>query len=146
MKVLIDTNIIIDILEHREPYFKDSYKVIQLGIEGKLKTFMSAGAVTDTYYVISRSLRNVNKAREKIFALTTLVNVCDTTSNDITNALLLSISDFEDAVISAIARREKADYIITRNEADFTSSPVPAISPEKFLHRFLYDRICQTNL
>jgi hypothetical protein len=52
---------------------------------------------------------------------------------DITAALPMNISDFEDAVVAAIAKREKADFIITRNEADFANSPVPALSPARFL-------------
>ena len=137
MKVLIDTNIIIDVLEKREPFFQDSYKLIQLGIQGKLDTFMSAGAVTDVYYVINRSIHDANKAREKIIALTALVKICDTITGDINTALTLSISDFEDAVTSAIAKRERADYIVSRNEADFNNSPVPAINPNLFLRQVL---------
>jgi len=138
MKVLIDTNVIIDILEHRES-FDASYRVIQLGIQSKLETIMSAGAVTDVYYIISRSLGSAKKARAKIVALRTLVNICDTTAHDINTGLTLNITDFEDAVIAAIAKRERADYIVTRNEADFANSPVSAISPARFLRQFLKD-------
>ena len=133
MKLLIDTNVIIDILERREPFFTNSYKVIQLSLEGKLEAVMSAGAVTDVYYIISRSLRDKNKAREKIIGLTTLISICDTFAVDINNALPLNMPDFEDAVVAAIAKREKTNYIVTRNEADFINSPVPAISPTEFL-------------
>jgi len=133
MKIFIDTNIIIDILEQRMPFFSDSYRVIQLGLEGELETIMSAGSVTDVYYIIKRSINDTNKAREKIFALTSLVNICNTTSDDINAALPSHIADFEDAVIAAIAKREKANYIITRNENDFAHSPVPAINPAQFI-------------
>jgi predicted nucleic acid-binding protein len=78
MKVLIDTNIIIDILERREPFFQDSYNLIQLAVQGKLEAFMSAGSVTDVYYIINRSLHDAGKAKEKIIGLTTLVALCDT--------------------------------------------------------------------
>ena len=136
MKILIDTNIIIDVLEKRIPFFEDSYKVIQMGTQEKLDAFISAGAVTDVYYVIKRSIGDANKAKEKIIALISLVNICDTTTADINLALTLGISDFEDAVVSAIAKREKADYIISRSEADFKNSPVPVISPGQFLRQF----------
>ena len=135
MKAFIDTNIIIDILEHREPYFFDSYRIIQLGLQGELETFMSASAVTDVFYVINRSIRDPNTAKEKIIALTALIEICDTTIADIKTALALNISDFEDAVMAAIAKRERADYIVSRNEADFSGSPVPAISPAQALSR-----------
>ena len=139
MKVLIDTNVIIDILEKREPFFQDSYRVIQLGLEGEIDASISAGAVTDVYYIINQSLRDVNKAKEKIFVLTSLVNICKTTPDDILNALTLFIPDFEDAVVSAIAKNNKMDFIITRNEADFINSPVNAITPAQFL-MFLLSR------
>jgi predicted nucleic acid-binding protein len=92
--------------------------------------------VTDVYYIISKSLHNHAKAREKIIGLTALIRICDSLAVDIAAALPMRISDFEDAVAAAIAKREKADYIITRNEADFTDSPVPALSPAQFLNTF----------
>ena len=137
MKVLIDTNVIIDILEHREPFFQDSYRIIQLGLQGKLDTFMSAGAVTDVYYVVNRSIHNPIMAREKMNALINLIRICDTTAKDITTGLSLGITDFEDAVITAIAKRERADYIVTRNETDFSGASVPAISPINFLRKLV---------
>jgi len=137
MKVLIDTNVIIDILEYREPFFQDSYRLLQLGLQGHLDALMSAGAVTDVYYIINRSIRNALKAKERIFALKALISICDTTALDIDTALSLNIADFEDAVIAAIAKRERVDYIVTRNEADYIDSPVPATSPNRFLKQFL---------
>jgi predicted nucleic acid-binding protein len=136
MKVLIDTNVIIDVLEHREPFFPDSYRIIQLSLQAKLDTFMSAGAVTDVYYVINRSIHDADKTREKIIALNALINVCDTTALDIKTALTFNIPDFEDAVVAAIAKREKADYIVSRNEDDFVNSSVPAMNPKRFLGQF----------
>ena len=89
--------------------------------------------MTDVYYVISRSIRNAVKAKEKIITLTTIINVCDTTITDTKKALALNMGDFEDAVIAAIAKRERADYIVTRNLKDFAGSPVPALSPSQVL-------------
>jgi predicted nucleic acid-binding protein len=105
MKALIDTNVIIDILEQREGFFRDSYRLIQLASQGRLEVFMSAGAVTDVYYIISRSLHDTDKARKKIIALTILIGLCDTTASDIHTALALDINDFEDAVIAAATKR-----------------------------------------
>jgi predicted nucleic acid-binding protein len=82
MKVLVDTNIIIDILEHRDKFFQNSYKLIQFAIQGKLEAFMSADSVTDVDYIIKGSLHDGRKAKEKIIALTALVGLCDTTVGD----------------------------------------------------------------
>ena len=136
MKVLIDTNIVIDILEQREPFFESSYRVMQLGLEGQFEAYISASAVTDVYYIINQSLRDSVKAREKIFALTTLMAIYSTTPDDIRNALAIFVNDFEDAVMAATAKREKTDYIITRNSSDFANSPIPAISPSDFLSKY----------
>jgi predicted nucleic acid-binding protein len=137
MKALIDTNVIVDVLERREPFFQDSYRLLQCAVEGKLEAFMSAGSVTDVYYIISRSIHNAAAARQKIIGLSALVNFRDTLASDINSALTINMVDFEDAVIAAIAKREKADYIVTRNEADFKNAPVPAISPALLLRQFM---------
>jgi len=136
MKVLIDSNVIIDVLGKREPFYENSHKIFLLGIEGEIETIMSAGAVTDVYYILNRYIRDANLTREKIFVLSNYVKICKATPEDITAAIVLFIPDFEDAVIAAIARREKADYIISRDEADFTNSPVPAMNPARFIKTF----------
>ena len=136
MKLLIDTNIIIDVLGNREPFFEDSYRIIQLGLEGELETIISAGTVTDVYYILRRYIHDANTVREKIFILSNYVKICKCASDDITNALILFIPDYEDAVIAATARREKADFIITRDEKDFENSPVPAMNPTAFINNY----------
>ena len=139
MRVFVDTNVIIDVFDKREPFFSESYKIIQLGLEGQINTIMSAGAVTDVYYIVNKYVKDDIQVREKIFILGNFIKICNCTSEDITGALALFMPDFEDAVAAAIARREKADYIITRNEEDFANSPVPAISPAEFLSKFPVD-------
>ena len=135
MKVLIDTNVVIDVLEKREPFYVNSYRIIQNGLEGVMETIMSAGAVKDVYYLIKQFLKDDVKARESVFLISNYIKVVNTTAEDVTNAIILHMPDFEDALIAAAAKREKADYIITRNENDFRNSPVPAITPEEFLER-----------
>ena len=139
MKVLIDPNVIIDVLEEREPFYKDSYNVIRLGLENEIETIMSAADITNIYYVIRKSLKDAIAAREKIFILSNYLKICKATAEDITAAIILFIPDFEDAVVAAIAKREKADFIITRNESDFENSHIPVISPAQFINRFFPD-------
>jgi len=136
MKVIIDTNIIIDILEHREPHFQDSYRSILLGLQEKIETFLCATAAADIYFLIRQNISDNKKVQEKIHALNVLIKICDTTSEDVKAALSLNMPNFEDAMVAAIAKREKADYIVTRNEEAFTGSPVPAISPSQLLDQF----------
>ena len=133
MKVMADTNVVLDVLQRREEFFEHSYRVIQLALQGKFECFISAGSVTDIYYIISKNPSNAQKARDAIIKLSALVGFCDTAARDINAALSLKISDFEDAVLAAVAQREKADYIVTRNAEDFKNSPVPVVMPEKLI-------------
>jgi predicted nucleic acid-binding protein len=133
MRVLLDTNVIIDVLEERAPFFECSNRVFLMSLDGGIECFVSAGAVTDIYYIIRRFWRDAGKSLEAVRNLLTIVSVIDTAAVDVFYALSHEVADFEDAVQAASARRECLDYIITRNEADFAGSTVPAVSPERFL-------------
>ncbi|WP_010253301.1 PIN domain-containing protein [Treponema primitia] len=133
MKVLVDTNVILDVLQCRGEFYESSYRVIQLALQGRFNCFIGAGAVTDIYYIINKNPGNAQKSRDTIIKLSTLVGFCDTAAKDINTALSLGISDFEDAVVAATAYREKADYIVTRNAKDFKNSLVPAVTPEELI-------------
>jgi predicted nucleic acid-binding protein len=133
MKALIDTNVIVDVIERREPFFADSYAIVRLVAEGGLDAVIPAGSIADTYYIIRKSGKDAGKAKDAIATLLQLVNVCDTAATDINAALTLDLPDFEDAILAATAKRERTDSIITRNERDFSQSPVPALSPTDFL-------------
>jgi len=135
MKAYIDSNIIIDVLQNREPFFKESYQIIRLGLEGRIETLVSASDITNVYYIVRKFIHDPVITREKIHLLSNFVNICACTPEDVNKALVLFMPDFEDAVIAAAAKREKADYIITRNTDDFADSPVPAISPSQFLYQ-----------
>jgi len=65
-----------------------------------------------------------------------LVSIADVLTSDIMNTLSSKVADFEDALLGTIAKRVKADCIVTRNTKDFHNSPVPAIDPKEFLVQF----------
>jgi len=133
MKVVIDSNIIIDVLERREPFFQKSYEVIQLSLNKQIDGYVCAGCMTDIHYIIRKNVKDNNKAKEAMIHLEELVGVCDTLASDITASHVLDMNDFEDAVLAATAKREKADYIATRNKRDFINSPVAAVEPEELV-------------
>ena len=135
MRVLLDTNILLDVVEKREPYFSDSYQVFKLSATKEIDAIIGAGSVTDIYYVVRKNCKNVEKAAGYIIDLFKVVTFVDTKAADIQEALKFSFSDFEDAVVAATAARENASYIITRNVDDFSKSPVPAINPADFLKK-----------
>lgn len=133
MKILIDTNIIIDILQKREPFFTYSFLAIQKAISDEIECLLSASAATDIYYIMKKALGSDNKARDELMYLSMMVSFTDVLGSDIQAALLSPLSDFEDAVVDAIAARTGASYILTRNHKDFDRSNVPAITPKEFL-------------
>jgi predicted nucleic acid-binding protein len=133
MKVLFDTNVILDYLMQREPFYRNSREVILLSAENKLDGIIGAGSIADIYYICKKEYQSTEKSLNLITDLLKLVTLVDTKAYDINNALAYNMPDFEDAIIAAAALREKADYIMTRNAKDYSKSPVPAITPDEFL-------------
>jgi predicted nucleic acid-binding protein len=119
MKIYFDTNIVIDILEKREPFFKDSHAAFLMAAERKVEGIIGASAVTDIYYIVRKSRKSKKDALAAVIDLFNTLTVVDTTGGDIHFASVSEITDFEDAVSAAAARREGAAYIITRNTGDF---------------------------
>jgi predicted nucleic acid-binding protein len=133
MTLLFDTNVILDIIESREPFFQSSLMAVKQAAIAQYKCLFSASSVKDIFYLVKRHTGNVKMAATAIAQLSTLVDICDTSASDIQNALTLKMADFEDAVLASTALRENTDYIITRNAKDFSNSPVPVISPDDFI-------------
>jgi len=135
MKVILDTNVLLDIVQKREPFFPASYQVFMKSATKEIEAIIGAGSVTDIYYITNRNCKDAKQALAYIIDLLNVVNAVDTKVVDLQNAIKLNLSDFEDAVITATAMRENAEYIITRNINDYKSSPIPAISPVDFLKK-----------
>ncbi len=135
MIVLFDTNVILDILQKREPFFADSYKALRKSLEADADCLISATAATDIFYVLRKALQSSENAKEHIEQLSQLVTFADVQGMDIHTALMRSMPDFEDAVVDAVAERNGARYIITRNIKDFAGSAVQAITPTDFLKK-----------
>ncbi|MEL1136071.1 PIN domain-containing protein [Desulfitobacterium sp. THU1] len=136
MKVLIDTNVILDALVGRVPYSVSAEKLFLLVAEDKLSAFITASSVTDIYYLLRKYLHNENLSREVLLKLFNLFEVIEVTGSDCEKAMSIPIKDYEDALLATCARRKKLDFIITRNTKDFIGSPVKADEPDGFLTRY----------
>ena len=136
MRILIDTNIVLDVLLRRTGFFDASYDVLKLSSLYKAEVYITANAVTDIYYILHRANKDAGKSKETVIQLLNLVDIADALASDVMAALSSKIMDFEDALVGAIAKRIKADCIVTRNTKDFANSPVPAIDPKDFLAEF----------
>ena len=135
MTIMIDTNVILDVLMERDLFFTDSYGALKKALEEDAVCLVSATAVTDIFYLLHKGLKNKAKALEQMERLLQIVTVTDTLAIDIQMALSSAASDFEDAVVAAVAERNGAEYILTRDTKDYKGSAVEAITPKIFLSK-----------
>ena len=133
MRIVVDTNVIMDILQRREPFFADSYQAVHSIIKEDGECMLSASAATDVFYMLRKALQSPQQARERLAQLAQLVTFADVAGLDIHTTLSRPMSDFEDAVVDAVAERNEVDYILTRNKKDFAGSVIPAVTPTEFL-------------
>ena len=130
-KILIDTNIALDILLRRQDY--PSAKNIYLMAEMKhIDCYISASAITDIFYLSKNDLGK-KPAKEALKTLLQIFKPATVTNNHIYQALDLDWNDFEDSVQYVVGEGLFVDYIITRNIQDYTSSSIPVLTPENFI-------------
>jgi predicted nucleic acid-binding protein len=132
MRVVLDTNIILDIALRREPHFLDSSGVFMKIDSSVVYGFVTATTITDIYY-ISKKEKGHQVSIDFITNLIEIIDVIGVDRQVIIESLLSKITDFEDAVQSVSAILNNIDYIITRNQKDFSESEVKAITPIEFL-------------
>lgn len=134
MKVLIDTNIILDVLCKRPAFYEDSAKVFKLCEVKKISGVISALSIPNIMYILRKEL-DADKTREIHDILMLIFSVADLKADDLKKAAGMRFKDYEDAIQSACATRIKANYIVTRNIKDFSESKVTAIKPAELLDR-----------
>lgn len=136
MRIIVDTNVIMDILLKREPFFQASYGALKAAAEQNVECLVSASAVTDIFYLLRRGLKDNIMATQALERLLQIVNVADVLEMDIRTALSSHMKDFEDAVVHAVAARNDAELILTRNVKDFTEATVKVLTPKEFLEQY----------
>ena len=134
MKILIDANILLDVLQNREPHVQDSSVIWKLCETEKVKGYVSALTFANLVYILRKEL-DPKKIEETLQALSLIFEFADFSASDLLRAAELYWGDFEDAVQSVTAERIHADYIITRNVRDFTKSKVVAFTPSELIAR-----------
>ena len=134
MKVLIDTNIILDVLCKRPAFYEDSAKIFKLCEVKKISGVISALSSPNIMYILRKEL-DADKTREILDSLMLIFSVADLKADDLKKAADMRFKDYEDAIQSACATRIKANYIVTRNIKDFSESKVTAIKPAELLDR-----------
>ena len=133
MRAMLDTNVIVDALQRREPWARDAEEIFRAAANCRFTGCITAKACADIHYLTRRCTHSERIARETLNKLFVLFDLLDTAAVDCTRALASETSDYEDAVMIETAVREDVDCIVTRNLADFGHSPVEVLSPEAFL-------------
>ena len=132
-KILIDTNVLLDYLLEREPFFEDAKGIMVSCAEGKVKGCIAAHSIPNIFFI----LRKDYNAKERREVLSNLCSIFDVEGID--KAKLLSglanedFTDFEDCLQMECAKSYGADYIVTRNVVDYSVSEIKAIEPKDYL-------------
>ena len=137
MKAILDTNIVVDVLQRREPWFQDGAVIFRAIANKQVEGCLTAKQITDLHFFSRKQFKgeeNVDvKARQIIGKLLAIFSLIDTLGIDCQNALGNENGDYEDAVLIESAVRAGADCIVTRNPEHFKTSTVPVYAPGQFV-------------
>lgn len=136
MRLLIDTNIVLDVLLKREPFYKSAAEVLNLTQYDDIKEYISATTVTDIYYIAYRQIKDKMLVRDLLRKLLDVVSVAAVSGEDIKKALELDWKDFEDAVQYSVALLGDMEGIVTRNPKDYKKAGVNVWLPEQILQEY----------
>ena len=134
MRLLIDANIVLDVLQKREPYWKDSSVIWKLCETEQVEGYISTLTFANLMYVMRREL-DPAQIRDVLDKLRLIFRFADFTAADLEKAADMGWEDFEDAIQAATAEGIMADSIITRNVRDFRNSKVIAFTPSEYIAR-----------
>lgn len=136
MKLLIDTNVVLDVLLRREPFFRTAAEVLNLAQRDDVREYVSASAITDIYYIANKQLKDRAAVRDLLGRLLKIVSVAAVSEQEIRNALNLTWADFEDSVQYSVALLNEMDGIVTRNPSDYQEANMRIWLPEQVLELF----------
>ena len=132
MRILVDTNVLIDVVTRREPFLADSIKIFELCQEKVIVGAIAAHSISNMSYILRKDFSR-DKLREIFLNIFEIFRV---EAIDFSKLLATvadeTFSDFEDCLQVQCAKSFRADYIITRNVKDFAASEIPAVTPEDF--------------
>ena len=136
MKLLIDTNVVLDVLLRREPFFRTAAEVLNLTQRDEVREYVTASAITDIYYIANKQMKDRDAVRDLLKRLLMVVSVAAVSEREIQNALNLAWGDFEDSVQYSVALLNEMDGIVTRNPSDYQEANMRIWLPEQTLELF----------
>ncbi len=132
MRILFDTNVILDVLLDREPFSSKAAKLFSLVESGELSGIICATTITTLHY-LARKVVGTESATKEITKLMTLFEVATVNRSVLDAALSSGFNDFEDAVVHEAALYQGAQGIVTRDLTGFKKSKINVYSPEELL-------------
>ena len=127
MKVLIDTNIVLDLILNREPFVESALMLFELIETTKIQGFIAATTITNIFYIV-RKAQGRQKAIEAITRLSTGLVICSVDRHVVRRALECNLKDFEDGVQLACAEINQLNAIVTRDISDFSGVELSILS------------------
>ena len=135
MKVLIDTNLVLDLLLNRKPFVSKAVKVFEQAETGHIEAYITANSVTDIVYILRKAYSG-DQIREHLQNMFGFIKIMSVTASNVFSAFKLGMPDYEDALLVQCAKAGGVDFIVTRNKKDFQGCPVECLSLEEWVERF----------
>ena len=132
MRALLDANVVLDVLQRREPWFGDSAAVVAAAERGRFEGLLAAHTATTVFSLMAGHVSR-NAARVQLSELLRFLQVAPVVQAVLTQALALPYADLEDGVQMAAAGQAGADYVVTRDRALYAAGPLPALTPGEML-------------
>jgi predicted nucleic acid-binding protein len=133
-KVLVDTNILIDLLADRQPFSKFAIEIFSLAQNNKVKLFTSSHSYATAHYLLKKYMSEAD-LRKALFSLLDFIELVPIDTAIIKKSLLSKHKDFEDAIqIFAASAVDRVDFIVTRNLKDFKDAGITVLPPDELLN------------
>jgi len=131
-KVFVDTDIVLDLLSNREPFYSQSAQLFSEADKGKIRIHVSSLTFSNLNYILSRQLW-VDQARKKLLKFKTLVTVLSVTDKVVELALSSDFKDFENGLQYFTAIENNLKTLLTRNLKDYKTADITVVTAEQFL-------------
>jgi predicted nucleic acid-binding protein len=132
MKVFLDTNVMLDLLGERDPFYLSAAKIATLADQGKIEIAVSALSYATVSYFLSK-FEGHEKTKAKLRKFKVISNICELDERIIEKGLNSDFSDFEDSLQYFSALRLDCDILLTRNAKDYKGVQIPVLTPDEFL-------------
>ena len=137
MKIFWDTNVLIDLLMLRMPFYDSASTILTMAEENKWEIVISSLSIVNSNYVCCERGKMPKVMWErKIIGLSSLVTFCSLTPESILESCFSEWTDYEDRVQYSCALSNQCDYIVTRNIKDYQLSSIPVVDPNEFILLF----------